>query len=292
MQRETFSRTLKEELSRVEIIDETQAYWEHLALRQLIAPKNKRLKPSASQNNQALSLEACKPHVKPYLLRRLFCLNKALSDSNRQMLQTSKPDFDTLISHTQSRRSFLRGIFLARGSLSSPIRGHHLEMALPYEQIAALVKNLINQEGLKSGIIRRRSSWVVYLKDADEISEFLTLLGASRSVLQYEEIRVQKTIKSSVQRQVNMDKANVTRSVESCLKQIEDIRLIDETLGLHRLPKALREIAEARLAHQALTMQELGQVLNPPISKSAVNHRLRRLAEKADSLREQSKREQ
>ena len=105
----------------------------------------------------------------------------------------------------------------------------------------------------------------------------------------YEGVRVQKTLKSSVLRQVNMDRANVSRAVESSLKQIEDIRLIDEEQGLHRLPPALREVAQARLAHQALTMEELGQVLDPPISKSAVNHRLRRIAKRAENLREKSK---
>ena len=121
-----------------------------------------------------------------------------------------------------------------------------------------LVQKLIADEGLKSGIVRRRSAWVVYIKDADNISQFLALLGATRSMLQYEDIRVQKTVKSSVLRQMNMDKANLSRSVESCLKQIEDILLIEREIGLHRLPKALREIAEARLNNQALTMEEPG----------------------------------
>ncbi len=104
-------------------------------------------------------------------------------------------------------------------------------MVLPCKQTALLVKSLVDQEGLKSGLVKRRSSWVVYIKDADRISQFLTLVGASRAVLQYENVRVQKDLKSSVQRQVNMDRANVSRSVESSLKQIEDIQPIDEEQG-------------------------------------------------------------
>ncbi|HHY12463.1 MAG TPA: DNA-binding protein WhiA [Firmicutes bacterium] len=289
IRRDTFSRTLKEELSRVEIAGTAQAFWEDCALRNLAGNKGG-AQALRNQARRKQHLQTPKPHIKPYLLRRLFYLGKALSES--EAAGGGKPDLSVLSSDSQSRRSFLRGVFLAKGSLVSPVRGHHLEMALPTEKVALLVRNLIAHEGLKGGLVKRRSAWVVYLKDADEISKFLALLGASRSVLQYEGIRVQKTVKSSVQRQVNMDKANVSRSVESCLRQIEDILLIEQELGLQRLPKALREISEARLNNQALTMQELGQSLNPPISKSAVNHRLRRIAQKADSLRRKSKREQ
>ena len=270
VRRDTFSRTLKDELSRVEIADKNQAFWEDYALKKLTANKGK--------------------GQKPYLLRRLFYLSKKLSGKRANRGQ--KPDFGALNLDGPARRSFLRGVFLAKGSLTSPVRGHHLEMALPTEKGALLIQNLLTSEGMKSGLIKRRSAWVVYLKDADEISKFLVLLGGWRTVLQYEGIRVQKTVKGSVQRQVNMDRANVSRSVESCLRQIEDILFIDKELGLNRLPKALREIAEARMANQALTIEELGQSLNPPISKSAANHRLRRLAQKAHALRQPNKKEQ
>lgn len=288
LEKDTFSRILKEELSRVEIPGPEQAFWEYYALQYLIATRNQ-VGAGKHNNNSGFELEACKGYVKPYLLRRLFYLSKKLSTSGQSTCFTRAPNFEQLKLNPDNRRSFLRGVFLARGSLSSPVRGHHLEMAMPCKQTALGVKSLVGKEGLKSGLVKRRSSWVVYIKDADHISQFLTLLGASRSVLQYEGVRVQKTLKSSVLRQVNMDRANVSRAVESSLKQIEDIRLIDEEQGLHRLPPALREVAQARLAHQALTMEELGQVLDPPISKSAVNHRLRRIAKRAENLREKSK---
>lgn len=288
LEKDTFSRILKEELSRVEIPGPEQAFWEYYALQYLIATRNQ-VGAGNQNSNSGFELEACKGYVKPYLLRRLFYLSKKLSASGQSTCFTTAPDFEQLKLNPDNRRSFLRGVFLARGSLSSPVRGHHLEMAMPCKQTALGVKGLIGKEGLKGGLVKRRSSWVVYIKDADRISQFLTLLGASRSVLHYEGVRVQKTLKSSVLRQVNMDRANVSRAVESSLKQIEDIRLIDEEQGLHRLPPALREVAQARLAHQALTMEELGQVLDPPISKSAVNHRLRRIAKRAENLREKSK---
>ena len=289
IERDTFSRTLKEELSRVEITGTTQAYWEHYAITSLLDGKarGQATKIRTIPNQHSAQLSTHRLHVKPYLLRRLFYLRKNLSGA--EAVRNGQLDE---LDDTQNRRSFLRGVFLAKGSLISPVRGHHLEIALPTQSLAQLVRKLIAGEGLKSGIVKRRSAWVVYLKDADQISQFLALLGASRAMLRYEDIRVQKNVKSSVQRQMNMDKANLSRSVESCLRQIEDILLIDQEIGLHRLPKALREIAEARLNNQALTMEELGQTLNPPISKSAVNHRLRRIAQKADALRDKQKKEQ
>ncbi len=277
--RDTFSRTLKDELSRIKIIDLKQAYWEKYALTKLISAKNIRNRQKTPKR---------KSNLKPYLLRRLFYLNKAVPDT----FEHKNPNLNIVEIGSEGRKGFLRGTFLANGSLISPVRGHHLEIVLPTHKEALLVKLFMTRQNFKCGLVKRRSAWVVYLKGADQISEFIAFLGGSRSVLQYENIRVQKSIKSSVQRQVNMDKANVSRSVESCLKQIEDILLIERELGLNHLPKALREIAEARLNNEALTMQELGQSLNPPITKSAVNHRLRRISKTASRLREQKNKEQ
>ncbi len=174
---------------------------------------------------------------------------------------------------------------MSRGSVSSPTRTHHLEMALPARKDALFVRSLLAREELRGGLVQRRSSWVVYLKDGDEISGFLTAVGASRSVLDYENVRARKSLKSSVQRLVNMDRANVGRSVEASIRQLEDIRLIDEERGLTALPPALREVARLRIQNPDMSMEELGQALTTPVSKSAVNHRMRRLAEMAQDIR-------
>ncbi len=144
----------------------------------------------------------------------------------------------------------------------------------------------MEKEGLKGGLVRRRSSHVAYLKDADEIAEFLRITGAFQAVMDYEDIRARKSLKSSVLRMVNMDRANVSRAVEASIKQLLDIRTIDEEMGLSNLPSALRELARVRLANPDLTMEELGQMLVPAASKSAVNHRFRRIAEIAAGLRQ------
>jgi len=158
-------------------------------------------------------------------------------------------------------------------------------MALPARKDALFVRSLLSKEGLRAGLVVRRSNWVVYLKDGDDITGFLTAVGANKSVLDYENVRAQKSLKSSVQRLVNMDRANVSRSVEASLKQLQDIRLIDEERGLSTLPAALRELARLRMENPDMSMEELGQALSVPASKSAVNHRFRRLAQIAEEIR-------
>ncbi len=156
---------------------------------------------------------------------------------------------------------------------------------MPARKDALLVRSLLSKENLRCGLVERRSAWVAYLKDGDDISEFLKAVGATATVLEYEDVRVMKSVKSSVQRLVNMDRANVGRSVEASLRQLEDIRLIDEERGLSSLSPALRELAQLRVENPDMSMEELGLALREPASKSAVNHRFRRLSEIAGRTR-------
>ncbi len=294
MDKYSFSKTVKLELAKVEITDSFQAFWEALALRRLLA------------HGHYLSSET-QISAEPFLARRLYYLGKrgsGVSPSlktrflgpkswlrrgkvtvNTSVKDRALPAYDILRRNAFCRRAYLRGLFLAKGSVSSPSKEHHLEIVLATKNEALFVQSLLKREGLKSGAIRRRSFYVVYIKGGDRISEFLKLLGASQSVLYYENIRAGKSLKSSVQRIVNMDRANVSRSVEASLKQMGNIELIDKEQGLMRLPKALRELARLRMENPDLSMEELGRLLNPPISKSAVNHRFRRIANIASGLR-------
>jgi len=301
MKKDTFSEMLKEELSRVKTEEHSQAFWEAYALRRFLATKNeKRFCTNDPEGNGKTVISA-----KPFLLRRLFYLEKHILGSNlsfraqrkRQTQRTPhgeilidgnsipvEPSLKVLLGNTSCRRSYLRGVFLAKGSVSSPNRAHHLEMVLPCKEEARWVQAFMEKEGLKAGLVSRRSTWVVYLKGSEQICEFLKILGSSRSVLEYENIRAKKNLKSSVQRLVNMDKANVSRAVEASFKQIEDILSIEREKGLSCLSPALKDLARMRLEHPELSMEELGQLLNPPISKSAVNHRFRRIARIASNL--------
>lgn len=294
MDRDTFSRLVKEELARVEVRSRTAAFWEAAALGRFLS--------SARNPSEEAVISA-----DPYLIRRIYYLVKrgsGLSPSLRQKPgitrgrgarrkiitsaprpYTERPALGLLSRNALCRRAYLRGSFLSRGSVSSPVRSHHLEFALPGKKDASLVQSLLHKENLKAGLVQRRTSWVVYLKDAGEICDLLKLMGASRGVFEYENVRVTKSLKNSVQRLVNMDEANVSRTVEAALRQTADIGLIDREKGLTRLPPALNKLARLRLEHPGASMEDLGLMMVPPISKSAVNHRFRRLAKIASDIR-------
>jgi DNA-binding transcriptional regulator WhiA len=269
--RGTFARAVKEELARVRLKNRGEAYWEILALRRYL--KSRRGRKGGAETA-----------AEPFLKRRFLYLMK-LWGAKEAPDGAAPASASILLSNAAFRRAFIRGAFLARGSIASPVRNHHLEIALPTSRDGALLCSLLEKEELKGGLVRRRSSYVAYLKDADEIAEFLRITGAFQAVMDYEDIRARKSLKSSVLRMVNMDRANVSRAVEASIKQLRDIRTIDEEIGLSNLPVALRELARVRLANPDLTMEELGQMLVPAASKSAVNHRFRRIAEIAADLR-------
>ena len=294
--KDSFSGEVKEELAGVPVKGRSQAYWEALALRRFLPTKPRRAAEGL------LSAE-------PFLIRRFYQLLKQASDlrlvlgpdvareprGKRRVISPSDRALAAfpvgrLKESALCRRAFLRGAFLARGYVSSPTRSYHLEIALRSSKDALLVRLLLHKEGLEAGLVRRRSSYVVYIKDGDQIAEFLKAVGAFASVLRYEDIRARKSLKGSVQRLVNMDRANVQRSVEASLRQLEDIQLIDSELGLQHLPPALREIALLRLDNPDMCMEDLGQSLSPPASKSAVNHRFRRISAIADEIRAVRKR--
>ncbi|MBE3550300.1 MAG: hypothetical protein BLITH_1453 [Brockia lithotrophica] len=184
------------------------------------------------------------------------------------------------------RRSFLRGAFLARGTVSDPkSHPYHLELVVPTEEAAEVLREVGGAFSLHFKEISRRGSPVLYLKDVEEIVEFLRVVESTHGVLELEDARAFKELKGQVNRLVNGETANVAKSIEASLRQIEAIRTIERTVGLASLPPALREIAEARLAHPEVSLAELGRyVRSGPIGKSGVNHRMRRLLEIARRL--------
>ncbi|HHV53870.1 MAG TPA: DNA-binding protein WhiA [Firmicutes bacterium] len=182
------------------------------------------------------------------------------------------------------RRSFLRGIFLARGFLSDPARAYQAEIVVGSERVAALIQGQLEFHGLRPKVRRRRSGWVVYLQEAEQISNFLGLIGASGAMLAFENQRLLRQMRSEVNRLVNSETANVSKVVAASWRQQEKIRWLLSRFGVNNLSPALAEIARLRLLHPEASLRELGQLLNPPASKSAVNHRLRRLLHLADTL--------
>ncbi len=183
------------------------------------------------------------------------------------------------------RKAFLRGAFLAAGSVSDPEKSYHLEIVCPDEPSARLLRDTMQREGLDGRIVQRKKDHVVYLKEGDMIVEMLGAMGGSISFLNVENVRIMKEMRGSVNRQVNCETANLNKTIVSAVRQIEDIRYIRDHTGLQNLPESLREMAEVRLAFPDMPLAELGKQLDPQIGKSGVNHRLRKLSSIAASLR-------
>ncbi len=183
------------------------------------------------------------------------------------------------------KRAFLRGTFLAAGSISDPEKSYHLEIVCTTEERALQVQNILRELELDARIVNRKKNQVVYLKEGSQIVELLGLMGASISLMNLENIRILKEISNNVNRKVNCETANIGKTVSAAVKQVEDIRYIETHMGFSQLSEGLEEIAVLRLQYQDATLKELGEMLNPPVGKSGVNHRLRKLSRIADELR-------
>lgn len=182
------------------------------------------------------------------------------------------------------RVSFLRGAFLAGGSLNNPERAYHMEIAVGDQQLAECIGQLLTGFGLGARIAARKSQWVVYLKDSEHISDALTLLGAHAAVLALENIRIIKGVRNDVNRQVNCDNNNLEKTVEAAARQLAMIDFIEKKCGLQSLPDPLLQVAELRRQYPDASLNELGELLDPPIGKSGVRARLRKLENIAEEL--------
>ncbi|MBX6377000.1 MAG: DNA-binding protein WhiA [Clostridia bacterium] len=183
------------------------------------------------------------------------------------------------------RRSWLRGLFLACGSVNDPLRGHHFELVPGDVAAARAAASILEGLGVPARTARRGGRHVVYLKGATAVLDALRCLGADGAVLRYEEVRVLREVRSQVNRLVNADTANLSKAIDAAARQLEDIRDLQALVGLDRLPASLRLVAELRRAHPDLSLRELGQRCRPPLGKSLLNHRLRRLHRLAEEAR-------
>ena len=185
------------------------------------------------------------------------------------------------------RRAFIRGAFLAAGSISAPEKFYHFEIVCPTEPKAEQLKNIIATFDIEAKIVPRKKYYVVYIKEGSQIVDILNVMEAPVSLMELENIRIVKEMRGSVNRQVNCETANINKTVSAAVKQIEDIRFIQSVTGLSGLPESLQEMARIRLERPEATLKELGEALEPPVGKSGVNHRLRKLSLAAEELRQQ-----
>ncbi len=201
-----------------------------------------------------------------------------------------RPACERLIQSSEGKRAWLRGSFLGGGSLSDPRRFYHFEMALPARERAEQIRTVMQSFEVDAKMILRRKSYVVYVKESDGIADMLNIMGAHRGLMDLENIRILREMRGSVNRSVNCETANLGRTVSASVEQIRDIEKIREEIGLDSLPPSLQEMAEVRLEYPDLSLRELGLKLDPPVGKSGVNHRLRRLKAIAEDLQEEGER--
>lgn len=183
------------------------------------------------------------------------------------------------------RRAFIKGVFMTSGSISDPEKGYHFEIVCDNPERAELISGIIHNFDIDSKVIARKRYHVVYIKDGTMIVDMLNLMGAYSSLMDMENIRILKDIANNVNRKVNCEAANLNKTVNAAVRQIEDIEYIIKVKGIHYLPDNLVELAQARLEARDASLKELGEMINPPIGKSGVNHRLRKISEIADHLR-------
>ncbi|KRL17697.1 DNA-binding protein WhiA [Lactobacillus amylolyticus] len=196
---------------------------------------------------------------------------------------------ERIMNSHEGAMSYLRGAFLAGGSVNNPETSrYHLEIYSTYEDHNEDLAKLMNKYFyLNAKTTKRRSGYIVYLKEAEKIGDFLHIVGALNAMLSFEDLRIMRDMRNSVNRLVNCDTANLKKTATAAAKQVEDIQLIDEKKGINSLPEKLQNLARFRLTHPELSLKEVAeQVPDGPISKSGVNHRFKRLHEIADNLRD------
>jgi len=204
---------------------------------------------------------------------------------NRQLMFTREISRE-VIKDEGCQRAYLRGAFLAGGSLNHPESSYHLEIFSNYEEHIHSLLKLMNVYELKAKVLPRKNGFVLYIKEGESITEFLNIIGAHKALLYFEDIRIVKDMRNSVNRLVNCETANLNKTVTAALNQVENIRLIEKEIGMDQLPKKLREIAELRIKNPDITLKELGELADESISKSGINHRFRKIGNIADKIRQ------
>lgn len=211
-----------------------------------------------------------------------------------KLLEERESEFDEvhivdpiIIQQSCCKRAFLRGVFLAAGSVSDPTKSYHFEIVCNAEEMAVQMTQLLGTFSIDAKIVPRKKVFVVYVKEGSQIVDILNIMEAHVSLMDLENVRILKEMRNTVNRKVNCETANINKTVSAALKQIEDITYLRDTIGLGKLPTGLKETALARLENPEASLKELGELLSPPVGKSGVNHRLRKLGELADNVRQE-----
>ena len=203
-----------------------------------------------------------------------------------ELATISRKDF-TLVKKQSKMptKGLIREAFLQNGSISDPEKFYHFEIVSATLEESEHIQDMIGSFGLDGKIVERKGYYVVYLKEGAQIADMLRIMEAPLALMEFENIRIVKEMRNSINRQVNCEAANLGKTISAAVKQVEDIRFIKSTVGLDNIPEGLAETARKRLEYPEATLKELGEKMEPPLGKSGVNHRLKKLSELAEDLR-------
>lgn len=201
-----------------------------------------------------------------------------IPESQRSHLKRS------LLTKTCCKRAFIRGLFLSRGFIGRPEGNYHLELVLNDSRMVSELLKLLHKVNLEARVIERKNHLVIYLKESEKIVDFLRMVGASRALLDFENVRILKSMRNSVNRQVNCETANLAKTIDASVRQVELMERLIKGQGWDQLAPQLKELALLRLEYRDSTLKELGEMLNPPLSKSGAAYRMRRLEQIAEGL--------
>ncbi len=222
-----------------------------------------------------------------------FCKAMKYMDENGNWISEDvKPLIHTkLIVQNCCKRAFIRGLFLAAGSVTDPEYGYHFEIVLGNKRETEEVTAVLSAFGVYAKTAKRKKNTIIYVKEGSQIVDLLNIMEAHVALMKFENVRILKDMRNTINRQVNCEAANINKTVSAAARQLEDIYYIRDELGFGVLSENLAKIAELRLEHDDASLKELGEMLDPPIGKSGVNHRLRKISETADVLRRQHEEE-
>jgi len=236
--------------------------------------------------NQVYTLILSDPESIDRILKAVKITIDDLSDANKsKIIELNKPS-SLVVQNICCKRAFIRGAFLTSGSISDPKKAYHLEVVLNSIDKAEQIQEIIGTFSIDAKIVTRKKNYVVYIKEGAQIVDLLNVMEAHVALMKLENVRILKDVRNNVNRQVNCEAANISKTVTASSKQIEDIIYIRDNIAFTNLAEGLGDIARLRIENPEASLKELGTMLIPSIGKSGVNHRLRKLSMIADHIRE------
>lgn len=206
-----------------------------------------------------------------------------IKNEEYQIRQYKVPDY--IVKTEEEIRAYLRACFLGGGSITNPEKSYHLEFVGKTQEFAEDIKEKLNKKSLNGKISNRKSSFIVYLKEAEQISNFMALIGVNQSLLNYENIRIVKELRNNVNRVVNCETANINKTISASMKQIEDIKYLIEIEKFEDLSQDIREVGMLRLENEDASLNDISQISNNKYSRSGINYRLKKISKTAEKFR-------